>query len=131
MTCPDVIQSAYGTKYPLVSTHAPIVRGDPLSITIFRKRKLSDGTKEAIDITDTFWRAQVRENPDGPELTAFLIDVIDGPTGQLLMELTGDQTAQLPLVVGWDLEQVTGSGVTLQTVWQVNWAPVLPDWTRA
>jgi hypothetical protein len=120
------------TNYPIDSRHKPIVRGDPLAITIRLRHKLPDDSTEPIDITGTFWRSHVRESADKPLLARFLCTIIDGPGGVLSMAMSSIDTAELFDGVRWDLEQVSDGNdddgtLSLGTWWIVQHATVVKD----
>jgi hypothetical protein len=102
------------SAYP--STGA-IVRGDPLTIPV----NISvDGVP--IDVSGSDWRAQVRTTYDAALVVEFTCTVVTPAGGsvpsQVLMSLTGDETALLKNGMMFDLEELDSTtGDTIRTWW--------------
>lgn len=64
------------------------------------------GTGEPIALDPAGWTAQIRRTAAATNPKAeFQIDTTDAATGVLVLELTAAQTAGLPAVGVWDLQQ--------------------------
>ncbi len=113
------------STYPTTSAADPIVRGDPLTISV-----PITVAGVAQDITTWTWRAQVRRKfADGELLFAFATSVESGGDGNvLLLDATASQTALLRSGDVFDLEQLTP---VVRTWWIVTAMRVAKDVSHA
>lgn len=113
----------------------PIVRGDPLAITIDIRRKI-DGVATPIDVSTWAWRAHVRRSADAALIMEFSIDVITPEGGTVpstvVLRLLPEQTRLLRTGYTFDLEQLTDhtTPTSIRTWWSVSKITVLKDVSR-
>lgn len=107
-----------------------VVRGDPLTIPV----NISvDGVP--LDVSGSDWRAQVRTTYDAALVVSFTCTVVTPAGGtvpsQVLMEMTGDETALLKAGMMFDLEELDkATGDTIRTWWICTGLKVQQDVSR-
>lgn len=107
-----------------------VVRGDPLVIPV----NISvDGVP--LDVSGSDWRAQVRTNYDAALVVSFTCSVVIPGGGsvpsQVLMEMTGDETALLKTGMMFDLEELDQTtGDTIRTWWICTGIKIQQDVSR-
>ena len=115
------------SAYP---TNGAVVRGDPLTIPV----NISvDGVP--IDVSGSDWRAQVRTTYDAALVVEFTCTVVTPAGGsvpsQVLMEMTGDETALLKAGMMFDLEELDKTtGDTIKTWWICTGLKIQQDVSR-
>jgi hypothetical protein len=102
------------SEYPKTGA---VVRGDPLTIPV---TITSDGAELDASLSD--WRAQVRTQYDAAVVVSFTCTTAVPAGGtvasQVLMSLTGDETALLKSGMVFDLEELDQTtGDTIRTWW--------------
>jgi len=107
-----------------------IVRGDPLTIPV---NISADGVP--LDVSGSDWRAQVRTTYDAALVVEFTCTVVTPGGGsvpsQVLMSLTGDETAMLKDKMVFDLEELDkATGDTVKTWWICTGLKMQPDVSR-
>ncbi len=115
------------SPYP---ANGAVVRGDPLTIPV----NISvDGVP--LDVSGSDWRAQVRSNYDAALVVEFTCTVVTPAGGsvpsQVLMTMSGDDTATLKDKMVFDLEELDRTtGDTIKTWWICTGIKIQPDVSR-
>lgn len=88
-------------------------QGDAYALTV---RFWSDTAKTVpLDVSAGSFRAQIRaKESDTTALTSFAINTVSAATGVLVLSLTAVQTAALPRVCVWDLEDTVADQTYLK-----------------
>lgn len=92
----------------LAREHAWDVR--PIEVYARRDYRHVIAWEEGTDKSGSTFDAQIRDVRGGTLLADFAVDTTDAATGEIVLELTSEQTAGLPARCVWDLAETDPAG---------------------